>query len=134
MGSGSRTPGSASSITVEDDTHPIAVAAGLTNGPETIYSSGNAIVREDLPDLGPDVYAFAYQFSSERKCLFTYDTGDTMANSITAPARRVGVGIAVASIWTATGESIFLESVNWAAELGGGGGSVSKSIIAVVGT
>jgi hypothetical protein len=105
--------GSGTTIAVTDDTHEIAVAAGLANGDQTIAESNHATYR--ATGLGPEADSIAYHFNSSRHVFFAYEDGAEMANSVLAPARRVALGFIVpADTLTALGEACLLESVTWA--------------------
>jgi hypothetical protein len=103
---------SATTIAVADDTHEIAVAAGLANGTQTIADSNHDIFRAN--GLGPEADVIA---GGAISTFWAYESGAEMANSVLAPARRVALGFVVpADTLNAVGEACALESVTWAIE------------------
>jgi len=104
--------GETTTLTIVDDTHPLA--AGLSAGPVTVYDpqystafgtpSGSAAV---VAQLGTDPVIFGYEIA------------DTMLNAFTAPERRVGFFLPAEdnpfeNNLTANGLALFDAAVNWA--------------------
>lgn len=117
MSTGVRSNGSGTAIVVltdsgsgDGDGHPIAVAAGLSAGSETFYSTSTAISRDDV--YGSGAVPIAYHFNSAWYTLWGYDPGATMYSG-TAPDYRWAFGPYQAQYWTTLADDTFVAMVQY---------------------
>lgn len=117
--------GAQTQIEVTDDTHPIAVAAGFSNGLLTLWTSGTRVRESDSVAVDGAVCAVE-AVDGTGDMLYTYDSGDTLADSSTAAEARAGFPIHGETGYATDGNADFAtliqETVNWLAPAGNGGG------------
>lgn len=101
---------SAVSFTVADADHPVAVAAGLVGGSNSISSSDASLWTAS--GLGPGGLPIAY--AEDAPVLFTYEAASELSGGNAAAGRRVGLGFDPLTALNALGEEVLLAAVYWA--------------------
>ena len=107
-------------IDVINDTHPIAVRAGLSIGLTTVYDTSHSIWSNDLVTEQTTATVIANHASLGGEALYAFDTGDLDTDSRAVEDRRVAAPFLIANAdppLNATGWAIVDESIIWAADL-----------------
>lgn len=101
------------SINVVDAAHPIAIAAGLTPGMNTVVSSAPSVSRVNPGGLAPGAARIAdFPTSPDGQAvLWAVEAGAELLTG-NAPGRRVGFGHRP-STYTPLGEEVFFAAINW---------------------
>ena len=78
-------------IQIVDDQHPIALAAGMSNGNVEVYSDDGAIIW-GFPAPDADIVAIIPGFDGfdPAGAIFVYEQGDELINGDPAPGMRIG--------------------------------------------
>lgn len=107
-----------SQINIVDASHPIA--AGFSTGAVTVLTSSQTL---NYGKPGPGAVVVANQVADSTKAsIFAYETGAAMDSGFIAPERRVGLWMRKAQTddTTADGWTLFVQAVEWAANLSTG--------------
>ncbi len=109
---------SRSSMDSANDSHEIMVDAGLSGTDISILSSSVAMKYMRNTEVGGGVQGVCYTRSSTIRYLVAcYESGATMYDSFTAPARRAAWGLidSGAEVLNANGEALMVSIVKWTA-------------------